>query len=164
MPPSRSRFGTQLQLLFYGKWIPSQPNPATVTGIVDGLVDNTNDQTAGVKVTIISATNGPPGIVFTDANIGHGPGFDVASGQVASVNVYYYQQVMLDLYLGNDNYNNPQYSGVVGLDTFNDPSNSLVFTPVTSGPASVPGPLPVFGAGAAFGWSRRLRRKIMATA
>ena len=27
-------------------------------------------------------------------------------------------------------------------------------------PAPVPGPLPLFGAGAAFGWSRRLRRRV----
>lgn len=42
----------------------------------------------------------------------------------------------------------------VGLTfaTFSDP------TP----PASVPGPLPLFGAGAAFAWSRRLRRSIQA--
>ncbi len=29
-----------------------------------------------------------------------------------------------------------------------------------SGPASVPGPLPLLGAGAAFGWSRQLRKRI----
>ena len=28
-----------------------------------------------------------------------------------------------------------------------------------SSPASVPGPLPLLGAGAAFGWSRRLRKR-----
>jgi len=31
-----------------------------------------------------------------------------------------------------------------------------------SGPASVPGPLPLLGVGAAFGWSRRLRKRIAA--
>jgi MYXO-CTERM domain-containing protein len=30
----------------------------------------------------------------------------------------------------------------------------------TSAPADVPGPLPLLGAGAAFGWSRRLRKRI----
>lgn len=30
-------------------------------------------------------------------------------------------------------------------------------------PSSVPGPLPLLGAGAAFGWSRRLRRRVKAT-
>jgi hypothetical protein len=34
-------------------------------------------------------------------------------------------------------------------------SSSLSFAP-----AAVPGPLPLFGAGAAFGWSRRLRRRV----
>ena len=32
-----------------------------------------------------------------------------------------------------------------------------------SGPASVPGPLPLLGAGAAFGWSRQLRKRIGAS-
>ena len=40
----------------------------------------------------------------------------------------------------------------------------LLFTsslqPRTDGPAPVPGPLPILGAGAAFGWSRKLRRRI----
>ncbi len=31
---------------------------------------------------------------------------------------------------------------------------------VYTAPAPVPGPLPLFGAGAAFGWSRRLRRRV----
>ena len=39
-------------------------------------------------------------------------------------------------------------------------TNSLVFTPASSPTASVPGPLPLFGAAAAFGWSRQLRRRI----
>ena len=50
-------------------------------------------------------------------------------------------------------------------DFSNASNNSLVFTPVGGPPsAAVPGPLLLFGAGAAFGWSRRLRRKIKATA
>ena len=35
-----------------------------------------------------------------------------------------------------------------------------IATPVVSPPAAVPGPLPLFGAAAAFGLSRRLRRRI----
>jgi hypothetical protein len=34
----------------------------------------------------------------------------------------------------------------------------------SSGPASVPGPVPLIGAGVAFGWSRNLRKRIRATA
>jgi hypothetical protein len=35
--------------------------------------------------------------------------------------------------------------------------------PIAAGPASVPGPLSLFGAGAAFGWSRQLRKRIGAS-
>jgi hypothetical protein len=38
--------------------------------------------------------------------------------------------------------------------------NYAIATPLNSTPASVPAPLPVFGAGAAFGWSRQLRKRI----
>ena len=41
--------------------------------------------------------------------------------------------------------------------TANDTINLIVGAPPV---ASVPGPLPLFGAGAAFGWSRKLRRRI----
>ena len=39
------------------------------------------------------------------------------------------------------------------ISNFNGPS-------AASGPASAPGPLPLLGAGAAFGWSRQLRKRI----
>ena len=38
--------------------------------------------------------------------------------------------------------------------------NYAIATPLFSPPASVPAPLPVFGAAAAFGWSRQLRKRI----
>ena len=38
------------------------------------------------------------------------------------------------------------------------------FPAPTSGPASAPAPLPLFGAAAAFGWSRQLRRRIKTAA
>ena len=44
-------------------------------------------------------------------------------------------------------------SGSTVISKFNGPL-------AASGPASVPGPLPLLGAGAAFGWSRQLRRRI----
>jgi hypothetical protein len=37
---------------------------------------------------------------------------------------------------------------------------SAGLTPVSSSPSSAPGPLPLFGAAAAFSWSRRLRRRV----
>jgi hypothetical protein len=38
-----------------------------------------------------------------------------------------------------------------------------IATPLDSTPASVPAPLPVFGAAAALGWSRRIRKRIGGT-
>jgi hypothetical protein len=38
--------------------------------------------------------------------------------------------------------------------------NYAIATPLNSAPTSVPAPLPVFGAAAAFGWSRQLRKRI----
>ena len=49
-----------------------------------------------------------------------------------------------------------QVDGVIGPD---GQINVVVGAPAA---ASVPGPLPLFGAAAAFGWSRTLRRRISA--
>jgi len=43
------------------------------------------------------------------------------------------------------------------------PWAQAVLVPPTTRPASVPGPLPLFGAGAAFGFSRQLRKRIQAS-
>ena len=65
-------------------------------------------------------------------------------------------------------------SGFTGLTTPTDfrfysyterTTRSMDFSNISfggPGPASVPGPLPLFGGGAAFGWSRRLRKRIAA--
>ena len=49
---------------------------------------------------------------------------------------------------------NTQFDGTDGNIT------SSTLSPVLPPSAPVPGPLPLFGAGAAFGWSRRLRRRV----
>jgi hypothetical protein len=85
-------------LSFTGTGFPD--SPATVTGIVDGLIDNTNNQTSGLTVTITSATNGLSGTIFTDANYNSGEGFDVAAGQVTGVNIVYIIG-RTELFLGN---------------------------------------------------------------
>ena len=42
-------------------------------------------------------------------------------------------------------------------------TGGLSIAPLSSPPSEVPGPLPLLGAGAAFGWSRRLRRRLSGT-
>ncbi|MFM7675305.1 MAG: hypothetical protein ACKO5F_06910, partial [Synechococcus sp.] len=136
-------------------------SPITVTGIVSGLVDNTANQKTGLTFTITSATNTPPEgwSQFTDYVAGDG--FDVSGGLVTGVNIVY-SAPNQSLALGNQGIDFPTLSALDFLNMANDSSssNSLSFTPASPGPASVPGPLPLFGAGAAFSWSRRLRRRI----
>jgi hypothetical protein len=151
---------------FTGIGLPT--SPATVTGVVSGLADNASNQNSGLTLTITSATNTPSGgwQSFTDPNYNHGDGFDVSGGLVTGVDIFYINSDQ-ELFLGNqDGYFVGLRAGNIGNIDFNaSSSNSLLFTPVGGPPpASVPGPLPLFGAGAAFGWSRRLRRKIKATA
>jgi hypothetical protein len=59
---------------------------------------------------------------------------------------------------------NSLFSAGLGIFTTNTPGTqapNLVYGNAFS--ASVPGPLPLFGAAAAFGWSRKLRRRVSAT-
>lgn len=147
----------------------SPTSPATVTGVVDGLVDNLNDQKTGLTVTVTSATNsGLLPDVFTDADYLLGDGFDVSGGQVTGVSIEYFTASWM-IHLGNQSFGNPNYSStnspVYNSDSSSGPNNSLAFTPITpQAPASAPGPLPLFGAAAAFGWSRQLRRRIKRSA
>lgn len=116
-------------------------DPATVTGSVDGLIDNLNNQTTGLTVTITSATNGPSGTVFTDANYISGEGFDVASGQVTGVNIFYMFE-NLRLSLQNQGGILPPFYDDFAEDFINEgdnssPANSLVFTPSDPAPPAL---------------------------
>ena len=57
-------------------------------------------------------------------------------------------------------------TGLIGTWTLDGTSESIYLcigsSPCAPAPSSVPGPLPLLGAGAAFGWSRRLRKRIAA--
>ena len=155
---------------FTGTGVPT--SPATVTGIVDGLVDNVDNQTTGLTFTITSATNTPTIGWSTFSTYLLGSGIDVFGGIVTGVDVAF--QNTIDggqvLGLGNEGNYFPVLTSFSASDSSiyhnfspdNTSSNTLLFTPAS--PASVPGPLPLFGAGAAFGWSRRLRRRIKSPA
>jgi hypothetical protein len=54
-------------------------------------------------------------------------------------------------------FNTPGVVATWSLDTTNDTINVVIGPPPA---AAVPGPLPLLGAGAAFGFSRRLRRRV----
>jgi hypothetical protein len=157
---------------FSGSGGNNTPNTsATVTGIVSGLADNTSNQTTGLTFTITSATNTPPLGWPTFSNYVNGNGIDVSGGQVTGADVFFSNTFDggQSLFLGNQGNLTTALGSISSVDsnsylneTSNSPANSLLFTPAS--PASVPGPLPLFGAGAAFGWSRRLRRRIKSPA
>jgi hypothetical protein len=152
---------------FSGGGLPS--SPTTVTGIVDGLVDNQVSQKTGLTFTILTATNTPAAGWGTFTNYQLGQGIDVSAGQVTGADVYYANNFDggQNLYLGNQGNYNPELSSAnypkfINYNSSSTSANTLLFT--AASPASVPGPLPLFGAGAAFGWSRRLRRRIKSPA
>ncbi len=140
-------------------------NPSTVTGLISGLVDNVNDQTSGITVTITSATNTPPEGWPAFSTYDEGDGFDVSAGTITGVDIVLYEGEYL-LYLGNQGGVYPKLtndsSSYFTASDFND-SNAISFTPYTPSTA-VPGPLPLLGAACAFRASRQLRRRLNATA
>ena len=140
-------------------------SPSTVTGLISGLVDNMNDQTSGITVTITSATNTPAEGWPVFSSYWNGDGFDVSAGAVTGVNIQFRESGgVYRLYLGNQGGFYTELSKNVydyyNSTTSNLPSNSLSFTPSTA----VPGPLPLLGAACAFRASRQLRRRLNATA
>ena len=139
----------------------------TVTGTISGLADNTTNQTTGLTISNLSAPNTPSGGWPANWSYGGGTGISVVNGEVATYDI---------LFEKTDEALNTQYilafvQGTGATLTFLDPNNAVndvfnegdivTFTSQAGpGPAPVPGPLPILGAGAAFGWSRKLRRRI----
>ena len=157
-------FALDFNFTFSGFGYPT--NPSTVTGLISGLVDNMNNQTSGLSVTITTATNTPTGGWPAFSTYRNGDGFDVSAGAVTGVNIQFREDGGYRLYLGNQGGFYPELqnnlSGEFNLADSNG-SNSLSFTPYTPSTA-VPGPLPLLGAACAFRASRQLRRRLNATA
>lgn len=59
-------------------------------------------------------------------------------------------------------FSNESFGGVNTIISQFGPGTAGTITSSTLAPQDVPGPLPLLGAGAAFGWSRRLRRRLKA--
>ena len=152
----------------------STPNfPASVTGTISGLADNANNQTTGLTATIVSATNTPSVGWVVFSNYLSGTGISVVNGTVTDANIAFSavngsENYYLALSNSSGLYSELQYYLDPGFQDFtqtadfnNPPDSTIVFTP-TSGPSSVPAPLPLFGAAAFFNWSRRLRLRVSA--
>jgi hypothetical protein len=146
---------------FSGLGIPT--NPSTVTGLISGLVDNMNNQTSGLSVTITTATNTPTGGWPTFSTYVSGDGFDVSAGAITGVNIRFTDGGNY-LYLGNQGAFTPELRTSDFTIATLAQATDLSFTPVTPSSTAVPGPFPLLGAACAFRASRQLRRRFNATA
>ncbi len=112
-----------------------------------------------------SGPSGFAGTAFLMSAIGSGPSFGFyAPDQLYAINQSY---VAGQPFLSSATFNNTNLveqgftiPGLVGTWTIDGTSESINL--FVGPPAEVPGPMPLLGAGAAFGWSRRLRRRISA--
>ena len=151
-------------LTFNWSWdlnLGSPSSSGTVQGTISGLVDDQANQISGVVVEVLSAPNTPPGgwsgpWVF---EAGSGLGFAVLGGFVTVYDGKFTNSSLDDLFFGNCSNWCPQLAN--SDESLNNGSNpgSITFFNVPE-PDPVPGPLPLLGAGAAFGWSRRIRRRL----
>ena len=145
-----------------------------VEGLFSGLADNTANQIAGVTVSVTNngGTSAPLGTYSFNSFLGR-TGFVVASGSVTESSQW------LGLSSPGGTFtpgawiinfapsNIPPSSGdlvLLGGDGIGDiQGKPITFTAAGQPPQPVPGPLPLFGAAAAFRFSRKLRDRINVT-
>ncbi|MCP9858490.1 MULTISPECIES: hypothetical protein [unclassified Cyanobium] len=138
--------------------------PQTGQGISDFSVNGAG-QNFGVGTAFKSAN-----FKLTGPNI---PAFGMATAglintiplDLSSVGVQTFTSAKIRGKLSGSTASNSLFSAGLGIFTTNSPTTAppnFVYGNAFSTP--VPGPLPLFGAAAAFGWSRKLRRRLGATA
>jgi hypothetical protein len=135
-----------------------------------GIFQIGGDSTTGCSASrIYGPITGP-------ATIGSDSPFDVSenSGDFNGVNQFYGGLVIPNTYSSGESISGTSTSightfASLGLapgtydwswGSTNPDSYQLIISSGTSSSSNVPGPLPIFGAGAAYGWSRRLRKRI----
>jgi hypothetical protein len=139
-----------------------------VTGLIQNLVDNQDNLCDGSDACVVSVSAGAPIGVYSVNGPGGGPsGFSVAGGLIDATNGLFFLSpdpsvvIEFEVFQGSGNGGLLTSCGDLNgcsLDYFGPVS----FTPAS--PSSVPGPLPLFGVAAAFGFSRKLRNRIKCSA
>ena len=140
----------------------------SVEGIIRGLVEGQTVYPQSVQVT--SSSIGGLGIYDWDGALSGG--FSVVGGQIgvaawngskalplSSILQFVGTQPITQGFLSvcvDLSCDNPSF-----IFTGSRPPRPVIYTPL---PTSVPGPLPIFGAAAAFGFSRKLRKRIKSSA
>lgn len=132
-----------------------------VTGTISGLLDNTFDQISGLTITVTSAPNTPTrGWDYNNFSYADGDGFDVINGQVVGADASFFNPDFTQFLSLSDG--SRSYPQLIDFSTSTDNSAPSGITTFTTPVSSVPGPLPILGAASAFGWSRRVRKRLRA--
>ncbi len=149
----------------------------SVSGIIDGLVEGSANQCTGSNTCTVEITSVPGGFLlgggwqFNGPPNGVGAAFSVSGGNVTFANARF-TRGNDELLFGTSPFNTyyPQLQGdvpggVISYNSLNPPSlpGVTVFSSSTR-TSAVPGPLPLFGAATAFGFSRKLRKRIKSSA
>jgi hypothetical protein len=139
----------------------------SVSGLISGLVNDTANQIGGVTVSVsnsggIGAATGP----YLQTG---GLGFTVSSGVISfadftSGNDFPGPGDFLSLQSAGSCSSFLACGGRLGAASGWGLVGEITYTLRSSSPSSVPGPLPLFGAAAAFGFSRKLRNRIKCSA
>jgi hypothetical protein len=135
-----------------------------VSGIITGLSTGQNSCVDPFKCTVEVTSSGVGGVGtyrFTSSPDPSFPGGFVVSsgGDLISTNWVGFFDPQMELRLGSRGFGRLLSFDGDGIPRDED-SGFLTFTPVPPPAAAVPGPLPVVGAAAAFGFSRKLRKRI----
>jgi hypothetical protein len=141
----------------------------SVTGTIDGLVEGDNDGSA-VTIQVISSPGGNllgggwnlqsfgPGVVAQK-------GFNVSGGVVTLASAGFERNGYNEqLFFGDSLAGNffPELGRASPYQDYRNVGGAVVYTRIDD-PVSTPGPLPLFGVAAAFGFSRKLRNRIKVT-
>lgn len=155
-------------LTFNWSWSLTDGGPTsetgTVSGTVSGLLSNTPNQTS-ITATVTSAPNTPPGGWTNDwsydaLGAGNGLSVDANNNVTGTISFRNSKNDLLLLSTGGDYPTLVSENGLYINSNYAIPSN--ISFDLVPDPSPVPGPLPLLGAAAAFGWSRRIRRRLKA--
>lgn len=136
----------------------------TTSGTITGLNEGLNLlNVEGITLFVESSQNAPDNTILTSGGTGRGS-ITVANGIIVAYNFSIPLGTALDFSAESDSYA-LYYDYDTDYNDYNDISSAGGIGNIFSspGPAPVSGPLPLLGAGAAFAWTRRLRRRISAS-
>jgi hypothetical protein len=148
-----------------------------VTGLIQNLVDNQINACNGTDSCVVEVTGGLPAAGLGTYTYTYGTGFTVSGGVIqegwgldfpfwigvrvrdaASEEFDFFGSAEIDIFGSVGTFS--VYMDALGQELWYGSRGPVSFAAVQAPSPSVPGPLPLFGAAAAFGLSRKLRKSI----